>query len=97
MIDIYATLARIIFVARVPGDPRPCISGALYAPYRTLAEECLNEIAAEKEQSMECRAGVYDPERHPAMGLEEFEQALGRRQRSPSSEGTPPAEAEGEG
>lgn len=67
------------------------------ALHKTLAEECLNEIAAEEKQSVERGTSVYDPERHPAMGLEEFEQALGRRQRGPSSEGTPPAEAEGEG
>lgn len=80
MIDIYATLARIIF-----------------APHKTLAEECLDEIAAEEKQSMECRASVYDPKRHPAMGLEQFEQALGRRQRGPRGEGATASEAAGEG
>lgn len=75
MIDIYATLARIIFV-----------------PRKTLAEECLDEIAAEEKQPMERGAGVHDQERHPTMGLEEFKQACGRNQRGPGSEGTPSTE-----
>lgn len=65
--------------------------------FKTLAEKCPDEIAAQEKQSMECGASVHNSKRHPAMGLEQFEQALGRRQRGPSSEGTPPAEAEGEG
>lgn len=88
-------------IKRIPGPPEGSVgfvvTPSFWDTYKTLAEECLDEIAAEEKQSMECGTGVYDPERHPAMGLEQFEQALGRRQRGPSSEGPASTEAEGEG
>jgi len=60
--------------------------------YKTLAEECLDEIAAEEKQPMECGTGVQHPKCRPAMGLEEFEQALGRSKRGSGSERSSPAE-----
>lgn len=65
--------------------------------FKTQAEECLDEIAAEEKQPVERWAGMRDCERRAAMGLEQFKQALGRRQRGPGSEGTPSTEAEDEG
>ena len=41
-----------------------------YKPHKTLAEECLDEIEAQRQDAVERRAGVHDSTRDQELGLE---------------------------